>query len=111
MGLARNFFWQQTNLWPDDLKKVTSLIVLSGKDRLIGTHCIRKVFEAEIERRRLVREAERSGGNVVIQRELAPAVPAKQDLKAAPAKQDLEAELRVCFFPEAIHGEFWGDEE
>lgn len=65
--LLRNFFWQQNNLWPDDLAKVPSLVIISGQDRLVPAHCIRRHLHAEVERRRLIREARRSGGDIVIQ--------------------------------------------
>eukprot|EP00927_Polykrikos_kofoidii_P026294 TRINITY_DN23447_c0_g1_i1.p1 TRINITY_DN23447_c0_g1~~TRINITY_DN23447_c0_g1_i1.p1 ORF type:complete len:739 (-),score=97.65 TRINITY_DN23447_c0_g1_i1:183-2399(-) len=64
--LVRNMFWQQNQLWPDDVN-VPCLVVLSGRDKLVPAHCIRRHLHIEIERRWLLRESKKSGGHMVIQ--------------------------------------------
>lgn len=100
--LMRNFFWQQNNLWPDELHGFPSLVVLGGRDPLVPAHSVRLLFQAEKERRRLGAEAARSGGAVVIQSGHSPSA---QDSNAPV----LEEPTRVVFAPLAVHGQFWRD--
>jgi len=133
--LSRNFFWQQNNLWPEDLAQIPALLVLSGEDRLVPTHSVRGLFHAVVERHRLAKEAERSGGDVVIQSGLSLAAacgwsaqtgsPPRRGTSPPPPDMDAggvwdhtaadipadgtnavpEPELRLCFFPDAAHGQ------
>lgn len=111
--LLRNFFWQQNNLWPEDLAEVKCLVVLSGEDRLVPAHSVQRHLQAECERRRLHREAKRSGGHVVIQTQLPPGRvrPLHSEAAEGDAQAPGAAEMRVRFFHGAGHGQFWTDPE
>lgn len=46
-SLARNFFWYQCILWPEEIPQGTpALVVLSGKDSIVPTHSVRRYLSA-----------------------------------------------------------------
>eukprot|EP00931_Biecheleriopsis_adriatica_P063166 TRINITY_DN38215_c0_g1_i1.p1 TRINITY_DN38215_c0_g1~~TRINITY_DN38215_c0_g1_i1.p1 ORF type:complete len:684 (-),score=92.36 TRINITY_DN38215_c0_g1_i1:54-2027(-) len=112
--LTRNFFWQQNNLWPEDLRGIQSLIILGGSDPLVPARSVRQMFEVHEERLRLSSKALASGDAVVIQsKSLAwhsPSASAR-DCHDEP-RVDLAPEdnpVRIVFAPDAYHGQFWRD--
>merc|ERR1712048_1173193 len=50
-SLARNFFWHQCILWPEQLPAgVPTLVVLSGNDSIVPTHSVRRYLAAYIQK-------------------------------------------------------------
>ncbi|EER14280.1 conserved hypothetical protein [Perkinsus marinus ATCC 50983] len=45
--LTRNFFWEQNNVWPEELRNVPTHVSLCGKDFIVPAHSIRRLLEAE----------------------------------------------------------------
>ncbi|KAK3238030.1 hypothetical protein CYMTET_51930 [Cymbomonas tetramitiformis] len=45
-SLARHFHWQESIVWPEDLKGIPTLVVLSGKDSIVPAHSIRRYLRA-----------------------------------------------------------------
>jgi len=46
-SLARNFFWYQCILWPEEISRGTpAIVVLSGKDSIVPTHSVRRYLSA-----------------------------------------------------------------
>lgn len=52
--LCRNFFWEQSSMWPEDLK-VPSIIALAGDDHIVQSTFVRRLLEHEKSARRLQR--------------------------------------------------------
>eukprot|EP00434_Breviolum_minutum_P036145 symbB.v1.2.032016.t1/scaffold3786.1/size52255/3 len=50
--LCRNFFWEQSSMWPEDLK-VPSIIALAGDDHIVQSTLVRRLLEHEKSARRL----------------------------------------------------------
>lgn len=50
--LCRNFFWEQSSMWPEDLK-VPSIIALAGDDHIVQSTFVRRLLEHEKSARRL----------------------------------------------------------
>lgn len=48
-SLARNFFWHQCILWPEQIG-VPALVVLSGRDSIVPTHSVRRYLAAHIQK-------------------------------------------------------------
>eukprot|EP00928_Gymnodinium_smaydae_P019799 TRINITY_DN17620_c0_g1_i1.p1 TRINITY_DN17620_c0_g1~~TRINITY_DN17620_c0_g1_i1.p1 ORF type:complete len:717 (+),score=128.00 TRINITY_DN17620_c0_g1_i1:110-2260(+) len=111
--LTRNFFWEQSNLFPEDLHGIPAMLLLGGRDPLVPAHSVRQMFHAEAERQRLALEAGRSGGDVVIQSGLVPRRPVLPVASKNGADENMQAPApaRICFVKRAEHGQFWKDEE
>ncbi|KAF4668906.1 hypothetical protein FOL47_002812 [Perkinsus chesapeaki] len=45
--LTRNLFWEQNNLWPEELRDVPTHVSLCGKDFILPAHSVRRLLEAE----------------------------------------------------------------
>ncbi|KAF4724716.1 hypothetical protein FOZ62_024104, partial [Perkinsus olseni] len=45
--LTRNLFWEQNNVWPEELRGVPTHVSLCGRDFIIPAHSVRRLLEAE----------------------------------------------------------------
>mmetsp|Transcript_44843 Transcript_44843/g.72828 ORF Transcript_44843/g.72828 Transcript_44843/m.72828 type:complete len:635 (+) Transcript_44843:85-1989(+) len=52
--LCRNFFWEQSSMWPEDLH-VPAVIQLAGDDHIVQSHFVRRLLEHERAARKLRR--------------------------------------------------------
>mmetsp|Transcript_46676 Transcript_46676/g.108780 ORF Transcript_46676/g.108780 Transcript_46676/m.108780 type:complete len:660 (+) Transcript_46676:58-2037(+) len=103
--LSRTFFWNQNNLWPEDLCQVPSLVVLSGRDRLVPAHTVKSYLEALCERRRRANEKDmRAAGSL-------RTIGSIHGLLSHGAGSCYPTgfEPKVRFLADAVHGQFWGD--
>merc|ERR1719204_713734 len=57
--LCRNFFWEQSTMWPEDLT-VPSLIELGGADHIVQSLFVRRLLEHERAARKERRKARKS---------------------------------------------------
>jgi len=125
--LARNFFWQQNELWPETVQR-PMLVLLSGNDAIVSAHSVRRLLLAERSRRQdTLRndELQRNGATVVRQKPVADGVgfeggrglgrmgrntssvelshiQATHASELQVAKQPLE----VLWYPDLVHCEF-----
>jgi len=52
--LCRNFFWEQSSMWPEDLK-VPTLVTLAGDDHIVQSTFVKRLLEHEKSARKLQR--------------------------------------------------------
>mmetsp|Transcript_17980 Transcript_17980/g.41977 ORF Transcript_17980/g.41977 Transcript_17980/m.41977 type:complete len:677 (-) Transcript_17980:106-2136(-) len=123
--LSRNFFWNQNNLWPEDLCQVPSLVVLSGRDRLVPAHTVKGFLEATIDKQRkgTLKEVWHSNSAMPAVGAASPESPMRATgsthaLLQPPQMQSSPCsgraltegfEPRLRFLPDAVHGQFWAD--
>ncbi|EER06627.1 ribose-phosphate pyrophosphokinase, putative [Perkinsus marinus ATCC 50983] len=93
--LTRNFFWEQNNVWPEELRNVPTHVSLCGKDFIVPAHSIRRLLEAE------------SAARLAITREdqLKKSRLHEQSRNLKKGREDLFQPMRVDWNDDGIHGE------
>ncbi|KAF4687926.1 hypothetical protein FOZ60_003317 [Perkinsus olseni] len=94
--LTRNLFWEQNNVWPEELRGVPTHVSLCGRDFIIPAHSVRRLLEAEAAARL---EIARDGQLNKFRRQ-------QQPLKSRMSgRESLFQPLTVDWNDEGIHGE------
>lgn len=114
-ALARNFFWQQNDLAPESIQRPT-LVLLSGGDAIVPAHSVKRLLQAEQDRRKDFKRVGHSTRNQIGR-------PTGSPLKGAAASTScveltgmcVESEtesriaatpLEVLWYPDIVHCEF-----
>jgi len=97
--LCRNFFWEQSTMWPEDLR-VPVVIELAGDDHIVGSIFVRRLLEHEQAARRMRRRSKRQPMQIS-----GSSVDVRRDILAAPPRSHSEEPIDVQWCEGFFHGQ------
>mmetsp|Transcript_30061 Transcript_30061/g.64923 ORF Transcript_30061/g.64923 Transcript_30061/m.64923 type:complete len:667 (+) Transcript_30061:113-2113(+) len=106
--LCRNFFWEQSTMWPEDIT-VPCLIQLAGGDHIVQSTFIRRLLAYERHTRKQQARAAKPKLLSALPKKTGSSVDLCSDtLNMGSGKAKMPEVLDVCWFDNFLHGEILG---